>query len=57
MDNLTTKNFKEVCERIKAGLDETGIETKNSLDIITEKYEWNYCGSDQTWKNEAGRSV
>lgn len=36
MDNLTTKNFKEVCERIKAGLDETGIETKNSLDIITE---------------------
>ncbi len=36
MDNLTTKNFKEVCERIKAGLDETGMETKNSLDIITE---------------------
>ena len=36
MDNLTTKNFKEVCEKIKAGLDETGMETKNSLDIITE---------------------
>lgn len=36
MNNLTTKNFKEVCERIKAGLDETGMETKNSLDIITE---------------------
>ena len=36
MDKLTTKNFKEVCERIKAGLDETGMETKNSLDIITE---------------------
>lgn len=36
MDNLTTKNFKEVCERIKVGLDETGMETKNSLDIITE---------------------
>ncbi len=36
MANLTTKNFKEVCERIKAGLDETGMETKNSLDIITE---------------------
>lgn len=36
MDNLTTKKFKEVCERIKAGLDETGMETKNSLDIITE---------------------
>lgn len=36
MDNLTTRNFKEVCERIKAGLDETGMETKNSLDIITE---------------------
>lgn len=36
IDNLTTKNFKEVCERIKAGLDETGMETKNSLDIITE---------------------
>lgn len=36
MDNLITKNFKEVCERIKAGLDETGMETKNSLDIITE---------------------
>lgn len=36
MDTLTTKNFKEVCEKIKAGLDETGMETKNSLDIITE---------------------
>ena len=57
MDNLTTKNFKEVCERIKAGLDETGMETKNSLDIITENMNGIIADPTKTWKNEAGRSV
>lgn len=36
MDNLTSESFKEVCEKIKEGLDESGTKTKRSLDIITE---------------------